>query len=197
MNSQQATPERLRDAAWQVIRDEGLNAATSRRITDAAGANLGAITYHFGSKDALVADALVSQFQEWAAPLTSAIAQGDGDAPTIDARNAAAVQVVLGMFAARSGELVALLRAAMTTDLPEVKDAFTRGLAEFRGVVADAMVEQQAAGMIPDTVVPEAMAGVFTAFGIGLVAQAAIDGAPPDTVTMVAQFLSLLRRPEV
>jgi len=48
-----ATPERLVVAARKLFADNGFDRASVRAITRAARANLGAITYHFGSKDRL------------------------------------------------------------------------------------------------------------------------------------------------
>lgn len=51
----------LIDATRAVIREQGLPQATAREITGRAGANLAAIPYHFGSKDDLVAAALLAE----------------------------------------------------------------------------------------------------------------------------------------
>ena len=53
------TRQRLLDATRRCISAKGLAATTSRDITAEAAANLAAITYHFGSKDELVAEALL------------------------------------------------------------------------------------------------------------------------------------------
>ncbi len=47
------TRERLLDVAERVFAERGFACASVRDITDAAGANLGAINYHFQSKDNL------------------------------------------------------------------------------------------------------------------------------------------------
>jgi AcrR family transcriptional regulator len=52
------TQERLLDAAESVIADVGVEAASLRSINAAAGANVAAAHYHFGSKEALVKAAL-------------------------------------------------------------------------------------------------------------------------------------------
>ena len=188
-----ATPDRLREAAWSLVRDEGLPAATSRRITEAAQANLGAITYHFGSKDALIGEALVEQMRQWSAPLTNALSAQGSDA---DARIAAAVQALLDAFSVRRDEVIAIVRALMSDEnLPGVADAVTEWLAEFRAVVSAVMTQQQATNLVPPEVEPDAMAGVFTAFGMGVITQAAVDRAPPDTGVVISQFLLLLQRP--
>src|SRR3712207_7840111 len=46
------------DAAEQLLAQYGVARTSIRNIVKAAGANLGAINYHFGSKDELVAEVL-------------------------------------------------------------------------------------------------------------------------------------------
>jgi AcrR family transcriptional regulator len=48
----------LVDAAWHVIAAEGLEAATLRRIAEAAGCTTGRVTHYFGSKDDVLVAAL-------------------------------------------------------------------------------------------------------------------------------------------
>jgi len=53
MNQKMETRDRLIEAARRIFADKGYEAASVREITAAASANLGAITYHFGSKQGL------------------------------------------------------------------------------------------------------------------------------------------------
>ncbi len=53
MKSNRPVPERLLDAAASLFAREGYDAVSVRQITSRAKVNLGAITYHFGSKEAL------------------------------------------------------------------------------------------------------------------------------------------------
>lgn len=48
-----STPAALLDAARELFAERGFDGASVRAITDRAGVNLGAVTYHFGSKEAL------------------------------------------------------------------------------------------------------------------------------------------------
>ena len=48
------TSERLLDAAEQLFADRGVDAVSVRAVNAAAGANVAAVHYHFGSKEALV-----------------------------------------------------------------------------------------------------------------------------------------------
>ncbi|MBN2508390.1 MAG: CerR family C-terminal domain-containing protein [Verrucomicrobia bacterium] len=49
-----ATRDRVLDAAERLFAERGVDAVSIRDITGAAGANLGAINYHFGTKDNLI-----------------------------------------------------------------------------------------------------------------------------------------------
>jgi AcrR family transcriptional regulator len=49
-----STKTRILDAAERLLAERGFAAASMRDITAAAGANLGAVNYHFRSKDALI-----------------------------------------------------------------------------------------------------------------------------------------------
>ena len=74
------TRQRLLDATRQCVRSRGLARTTSRDITGAADANLAAITYHFGSKDELVAEALLAGLREWLDPALIALTESDDPA---------------------------------------------------------------------------------------------------------------------
>ncbi len=53
MNQRPPVPDRLLAAAADLFARDGFDAVSVRQITSRAKANLGAITYHFGSKEAL------------------------------------------------------------------------------------------------------------------------------------------------
>jgi AcrR family transcriptional regulator len=59
----QATPDALLRAARDLFAELGYDGTSVREITRRAGANLGAITYHFGSKEALY-EAVVASVAE-------------------------------------------------------------------------------------------------------------------------------------
>jgi AcrR family transcriptional regulator len=63
---QRETRERLLDVAERLFARHGLDAVSVRDITKAAGANLGAINYHFGTKRKLI----VAVFDRRVTPLT-------------------------------------------------------------------------------------------------------------------------------
>ena len=74
MNDTIPTRNRLLAAARKLFAEKGFDAATVREITGRAGANLGAITYHFGSKQALYHTVLEQVFGDLAQRIEAAAA---------------------------------------------------------------------------------------------------------------------------
>ena len=73
----ETTRDRLIRVARRVFAEQGYEAASVREITAAAAANLGAITYHFGSKQALYEAVLDSALEPLAARLGIGVGPGD------------------------------------------------------------------------------------------------------------------------
>jgi AcrR family transcriptional regulator len=63
------TRERLLGAGTRLARNGGLRALTVRGVCDAAGANPGTFVYHFGTRDAFIAEVI----ERWYAPLMSGL----------------------------------------------------------------------------------------------------------------------------
>lgn len=73
------TRERLLDAAERLFAAHGFAGTSVRQITDAAGANLGAVNYHFRSKE----DLYVEVFHRRAALLTTPVVEAAREAAAI------------------------------------------------------------------------------------------------------------------
>lgn len=56
--SQQETRDRILDAAERLFSDHGFDPVSLRRITTAAGVNVAAVNYHFGSREALISEVM-------------------------------------------------------------------------------------------------------------------------------------------
>jgi TetR/AcrR family transcriptional regulator, regulator of cefoperazone and chloramphenicol sensitivity len=95
MNQSMPTRDRLLTAARQLFAERGIVSASVRAITRAAHANLGAVTYHFGSKDRL-RDAVLDQLYGHFVDRVMAAAATPGPAPD---RLARIVQAIFGYFA--------------------------------------------------------------------------------------------------
>lgn len=79
-NRRPETAEALLRAARELFAERGYEGASIRAITRRAGVNLGAVTYHFGSKEALYHAVIASNIQPLRETLV-ATAQGPG--PTL------------------------------------------------------------------------------------------------------------------
>jgi AcrR family transcriptional regulator len=154
------------------VRRRGLAATTSRDIAGEAEVNLAAITYHFGSKDDLVAVALLDAIRRWLEPVLAALRAGTDPA----AKLAETVAVAVSTFE-RLGDLLpvyleGLVHAARAPSL-------AAGLASLRGQVNGLLAAQirglRDAGVVDRWVEPAAMATALVALADGLAVQAALE----------------------
>ncbi|MGH2785521.1 MAG: TetR/AcrR family transcriptional regulator [Actinomycetota bacterium] len=187
------TESRLLAGATECLRRYGLNGTTSRAIAAAAGANLGAITYHFGSKDELVAQALLETVRGWLAP-AMAILKRDMDPAE---RLVAAVAELQRTFTEAREILPVYLEALVSASR---NDTLKRGVEELftevRRFLSAQLREQRDAGQLPRWVDPDAFAMllVATADGIGLHAALEPDAVQPDALAAQAVQLLLASR---
>lgn len=181
------TAERLLAATWQVIRDEGLRAATSRRISEAAGANLAAIGYHFGSKRDLVAKAVEAQMRDWTEPMAASLLSDEADGGD---RTRPLIGSLLGVLEGSQDEAQAFLEAVVARDVDDrVRETLRAHLIAFQQLVAG-MLSRRAAVTAKDA--PDALAGLFTALALGLITQEAVGANPAPLSDIVDEFLHLL-----
>ena len=75
MNSSKSTKERILGAAEVLFAQRGFEAASLRQLTAAAGVNLAAVNYHFGSKDKLVEQVFKRRLDTLNARRMAALAQ--------------------------------------------------------------------------------------------------------------------------
>ncbi|MGX1851207.1 TetR/AcrR family transcriptional regulator [Streptomyces sp. NPDC055299] len=76
--------EDLLEGAKRCLLEKGYARTTARDIVAASGANLASIGYHYGSKDALMRQAVIATTEEWGAGLARMPAAGDEQAPDAD-----------------------------------------------------------------------------------------------------------------
>lgn len=184
-----ATRERLLAAAGELLASGGPEAATSRAITERAGENLAAVTYWFGSKDALLAEAMIRQARSLIDPVVGELT---GDTPPLQ-RLAQAVQMLNTLVLQRRAELPAYLDCLATSARDDrVGAALRELLRDLKARLAAEMAAQLAEGIIPAWVRPEAMAELIIAVVNGTAAGAAVDPDGSDPAGVAAQFVGLL-----
>lgn len=183
------TRERLVRATREAIRDLGTPEVTARRITARAGANLASIPYHFGSKDALVAEALVAEARDLVAPVLDLLGS-DEPGP---GRAAGAVAMLTDLFD-RSRAQVPVYLAALASAPHD--DAVADGIGslwrELRVGLASDVARQLDMGALPAWVDPDATAALILALVNGVVVASVADPDGPDHRAVAGQFLSLL-----
>lgn len=72
--------EELLEGAAQCLHEKGFGRTTARDVVGASGTNLASIGYHFGSKDALLTEALLAATTAWGEELDGALTAADTSA---------------------------------------------------------------------------------------------------------------------
>lgn len=164
--------EALLAAAKRCLADKGLVLTTARDIAADAGVSLAAIGYHYRSKDALLAQALLEALQQWGDDLGRALAAvpaagADGE------RFTAAWTAVAASFSANPGlwrlqfEMLAHLHR-----FPELRDQLAEATREARAGLAALIGPEDA------EVDPLVLGGFYQVVLGGIAAQWLVD---PDT----------------
>jgi AcrR family transcriptional regulator len=189
MTGRPGTRDQLIQATREAIRDVGLPAATAREIVGRASANLASIPYHFGTKDALVAEALIAEARALVAPVLALLA---GDRPAAE-RTSDTVAMLNELFEARRSQVPVYLAAlAAAPHTPDVRRGLGSLWADLRSRLAEDIARQLAEGTLPHWVSPPAMAAAILSLVNGVIVASVIDPDGPDHREMAAQFLALL-----
>jgi AcrR family transcriptional regulator len=172
--------ERLRRGALDCIAQKGYAATSSRDIARAAGANVASINYHFGSKGALVNEALGECFGMWNQRVESAFTAAAGLTP--HDQLAAILRAAIDSFA----ELRSSVHACIETYAPALRsdDLRERMAAGYQNVRESAVRLATRAMHDGELPVPDnlaAIASVLMAVCDGLMLQWIADpDAPPN-----------------
>ena len=102
--------EQLLEGAIECLRTKGYARTTTRDIAAAANANLASIGYHFGSKEALLNQAILRACEQWTSRLGEAAFAGEDESPL--GQMAASWVAILDSFEELRPILVGLIEAA-------------------------------------------------------------------------------------
>ncbi|MGC4983127.1 MULTISPECIES: TetR/AcrR family transcriptional regulator [unclassified Streptomyces] len=126
--------EDLLEGAKRCLLEKGFARTTARDIVKESGTNLASIGYHYGSKDALLAQAYVALVEEM--PFDGDGVTGINGAPGSLERFREVWSNIVGTMR-EPGSLWRLSMEVMTIELPEVRDHLARAQREGgRGLVA-------------------------------------------------------------
>lgn len=196
MTEPDATRSRLLEATLTVLATRGVARTTSREIAAAAGVNLQAITYHFGSKDELVTQALVRAVRTWIEPAHAALAGVAGDPLGRLLDTVAALQEAFEQAHTHIPTYMEALAAAARDET--VRGRITGLLTELRSAIAASIRELRDTGYIAAWVEPEPMAALIVSAGDGFVLHSTLDPeghAPEPVMRQAIQLLLAARSP--
>ncbi|GJM38955.1 MAG: hypothetical protein DHS20C19_23220 [Acidimicrobiales bacterium] len=181
--------DRLLAAATAVMQAGGPGAATSRTIADAAGMNLGSITYYFGSKDALVAEALAASGRRLLQPALDELHRAESPIERL-LQTAQWLPTVLDGHQPEARAYAHALAAATHDDAVrrELEDVH-RAMHE---QLATTITDFQAAGVVPAWVAPDEMAALVVALVCGVAVTTAAHLATAEPAAIATQFAGLL-----
>ncbi|MFE6742802.1 TetR/AcrR family transcriptional regulator [Streptomyces tubercidicus] len=185
--------EDLLEGAKRCLLEKGYAGTTARDIVAASGANLASIGYHYGSKDALMRQAVIASTEEWGAGVAQVPAGGD-EAEPADADPLERFATVWDLFLRRIAterefiaaqvEVLGLLPrdAALREAIGEVLPEGGEGLvAVFEGV-PDTEVDAEAARVV---------GSFYQALLTGLMVQSLVT---PETMPSGHDLATALRR---
>ena len=183
------TRQRLLEGVRACLAHKGLVGTTSRDIARTAGANLAAITYYFGSKEALIATALLQGLRDWLSPTLEILARPGDPAD----RMLGAVRSLTTTFEAHRSDAPLYLEALVQAPrIGELQDGLRELWAELRELLVSQISGMQAAGALPSWIDAEAMASLLIGVANGLVLQVSLDPTGPGLEAMAGQLTALL-----
>lgn len=141
-NDAASTRNALLQTGVRLFAERGFDGTSIRAITSEANANLGAVTYHFGSKEAFydaVVDSVVGPFAE------QVLAAGRTDGPPLD-RLTRVVRVYFGHLAEHPEIPRLIMQGVMATGLPP--GAASGWIRSLLTMLASTVAEGQADGSI-------------------------------------------------
>ncbi|AXK36198.1 TetR/AcrR family transcriptional regulator [Streptomyces armeniacus] len=182
--------EDLLEGAKRCLLAKGYARTTARDIVRESGTNLASIGYHYGSKDALLREALFAAMGEWADDVQQALEAGIDPGAPLAERFEAGWATVGALFEKHQRVWSSNLEAVLHADTdPELRAAFVRAQPEARvGLVS-------LFNGVPEAHVSDEEAGVFgtlyQTLVAGLIVQKALD---PDFVLSGHDLLVAMRR---
>lgn len=175
----------LLEAAGACIAERGYAHTTARDLVAASGTNLGAIGYHFGSKERLLNEALYAGFAEWLDEAAATLPIGDAGDPwgVVEA----ALGGFLGRLDSRRQLCVAFVEAlAQAERAPELRAQMAAGYQRYRRAVARHL---RAAVPRLTEVDAASLASLLIATFDGLLVQWLLDPAAlPDAAALTASL---------
>jgi AcrR family transcriptional regulator len=180
--------EALLDAAKRLLQERGYARTTARDLVAASDTNLASIGYHFGSKEALLFEALHELFVEWTVQLTRA-ALAPPDAGPLQRLDASWVEM-LSSFEERRPMAAAWAEAiAQSVRSEDLRERLAAHMQQSRDAVAAAVVAALGEDAAERGADPQLVASFLMAVCDGLLVQFLIDPASSPSGAKLADAL--------
>lgn len=177
--------EQLLIAARRLLEAKGYAHITARDLVAESGTNLASIGYHFGSKAALLNEAIGAILEEWTEQL-AAVAMADREAPPI-VRGVITWRTMLETLSDKRSLLLSFTEAlAQAERSPDLREQLAGYYRRCRARVAELVAESFGSGIDADDPRCAAVASFVIAVCDGLAVQCLLDpnDAPtPDSLT--------------
>lgn len=182
--------EDLLVGAKQCLIEKGYARTTARDIVAASGANLASIGYHYGSKEALLNEALIAALNDSAEELRRALVfDSHSDAEPLERFEAIWTRVVEQFTTHRQLWLASLEVFAQMDHVPQVREALSAGIEQGRQGMAQVFLHLSSIGGEADGVV-RAAGSFYQALATGVMAQWLVD---PDRAPSGRDLADALR----
>lgn len=168
------------------MRQSGRGDITARDLVAASNTNLGSISYHFGSKDALLDEAAKLVFEEWAQALARTIS-AESDAPP-GARLARALELILDDFDEMRPYFLGFIQIVAGSERsPGTREQLVAHYRKQRDTVTTMIAESLSEDIDPEGA--RHIASLLMAISDGLMLQSLID---PDSAPTSGQLMLAL-----
>ena len=132
--------ELLLKAARSCLEEKGYARTTARDLVAASGTNLASIGYHFGSKEALLNEAIGDAFAEWTDQVNRVVRETPADAPL--ERLLEGWREMLGRTEANQPLMVAYVEAmAQVARAPDLREKMAAAYEQCREKIAEVVRE--------------------------------------------------------
>jgi AcrR family transcriptional regulator len=172
------TKQSLLNAAKRLVLERGYAGASVREITAASGTNLGAVNYHFGSREKLLNEAILEFFLEWGERVREvAVDPAAGPLEQLAAR----ARPMAGGIAEAEPQFVVLLEALLQARRsPELHGQLAEHYARQRRLAAESIRTSESGRHLPARMV-DVIASYMLAVADGLQLQWQLDPAAVPT----------------
>jgi AcrR family transcriptional regulator len=185
----QDTKTALLNAAKRLVIERGYAGTSVRELAAAAGTNLAAVNYHFGSRENLLNEAMLEFFMEWAE--RTAVVEVDPEAEPLKQLAERSRAVVEGIPDAEPAFVMALEAFLQARRSPELHNRLVEHYAGLRQMATEGMAQTKRGSELPPRFL-EVVASYMIAVGDGLQLQAMLDPAAIPTADELAFFYESL-----